>query len=237
MPILPLSLDQISYRVGDRALLKDITLTIEAGPKTVILGPNGAGKSLLLRLCHGLIGPTGGSVRWLGGGSRRARARQAMVFQKPVMLRRSLRANIAYGLKLQGMGRQQRQNRVDEALERTGLADRADQQAPSLSVGEQQRLALARAWALEPEILFLDEPTASLDPGATAAVESIVDQIHREGTKIVMTTHDLAQARRIADEVIFLHAGRVAERTEAASFFEQPSSEAGRAYLAGELMW
>lgn len=237
MPILPLQLDQVGFRADGKALLNDVTLTFQAGPKSVILGPNGAGKSLLLRLCHGLIGPTVGTVRWLGHEAHLARRRQAMVFQKPVMLRRSLRANVSYGLKLHGLPAEQRRQRAVEALERTGLADRADQQAPSLSVGEQQRLALARAWALAPEILFLDEPTASLDPGATAAVEAIIDQIHRAGTKIVMTTHDLAQARRVADEVVFLHGGQLMECAPASRFFSRPSSDAGRAFLDGKLMW
>lgn len=237
MSILPLKLDRVGVDIDGTRLLDDITLSIEAGPRTVILGPNGAGKSLLLRLCHGLVGPSKGTVRWRGGDARQARRRQAMVFQKPVMLRRSLRANVLYGLKLQGFPPDQRQQRVDEALERTGLTNRADQRAVSLSAGEQQRLALARAWALAPEILFLDEPTASLDPGATAAVEAIVNQIHGAGTKIVMTTHDLGQAKRLADEVIFLQGGKVAERTVARAFFEGPKSEAGRAFLGGELMW
>lgn len=237
MPILPLHLDHVGVDIDGARLLDGITLTIEAGPRTVILGPNGAGKSLLLRLCHGLVGPTTGAVRWQGDDASQARRRQAMVFQKPVMLRRSLRANVLYGLKLQGFPPDQRQARAIEALERTGLAGRADQRAVSLSAGEQQRLALARAWALAPEILFLDEPTASLDPGATAAVEVIVNQIHGAGTKIVMTTHDLGQAKRLADEVIFLQGGKVAERTTARAFFERPESDAGRAFLGGELMW
>ena len=237
MSILPLHVDRVGVDIDGRRLLDDITLTIEAGPRTVILGPNGAGKSLLLRLCHGLVGPSTGTIRWCGDEARQARRRQAMVFQKPVMLRRSLRANILYGLKLQGFPPGQRQRRASDALEHTGLTDRADQQAVSLSAGEQQRLALARAWALAPEILFLDEPTASLDPGATAAVEAIVNQIHGAGTKIVMTTHDLGQAKRLADEVIFLQAGKVAERTAARAFFERPESAAGRAFLGGELMW
>lgn len=237
MSILPLRLEGVGYQAGSRALLDRITLTIEAGSKTVILGPNGAGKSLLLRLCHGLINPSVGTVRWLGADAKEARRRQAMVFQKPVMLRRSLSANVAYGLKLRGTPPAVRRTLTEEALTRTGLHDRADQPARSLSAGEQQRLALARAWALDPEILFLDEPTASLDPGATAAVEAIVGQIHQTGTKIVMTTHDLAQARRIADDIVFLHGGRIAERGDAASFFQRPSSEAGRAFIDGKLMW
>ena len=236
MSILPLSLDKVSFRAGDRALLDGISLTIESGPKTVILGANGAGKSLLLRICHGLLGPSGGEVRWAEGTTRQYE-RQAMVFQKPVMLRRSVAANVAYGLKLRKVEAGERARRVADALRRTGLTDFADQPARLLSGGEQQRLALARIWALEPEILFLDEPTANLDPGATRAVEEIVSGIHDSGAKIVMTTHDIGQARRLADEVIFLHRGRVAERAGADTFFVQPSTEEAAAYLRGDLLW
>lgn len=236
MSILPLSLDEVSFRAGDRALLDGISLTIESGPKTVILGANGAGKSLLLRICHGLLGPSGGKVRWAEGTTRQYE-RQAMVFQNPVMLRRSVAANVAYGLKLRRIEAGERARRVADALRRTGLTDFADQSARLLSGGEQQRLALARTWALEPEILFLDEPTANLDPGATRAVEEIVSGFHDSGAKIVMTTHDIGQARRLADEVIFLHRGRVAERAGADKFFARPSTEEAAAYLRGDLLW
>ena len=153
------------------------------------------------------------------------------------MLRRSVAANVAYGLKLRKVEAGERARRVADALRRTGLTEFADQPARLLSGGEQQRLALARTWALEPEILFLDEPTANLDPGATRAVEEIVSGIHDSGAKIVMTTHDIGQARRLADEVIFLHRGRVAERAGADKFFSQPSTEEAAAYLRGDLLW
>ena len=171
MAILPLILEDVSVQAGGRTLLDHVNLEIGAGPKTVILGPNGAGKSLLLRLCHGLIGPTDGRVRWTGSDAAQARRRQGMVFQKPVMLRRSVRANVAYGLQLHNVPSSERGGKIRQVLERTGLAGVTDQSARVLSVGEQQRLALARAWALDPEVLFLDEPTASLDPSGTGAVE------------------------------------------------------------------
>lgn len=237
MGVLPLELSDISFHAGGRTLLDRISLEIGEGPRTVILGPNGAGKSLLLRICHGLLGGFEGTAAWKGPDADAARQRQAMVFQKPVMLRRSVQANVEYGLKLRGLPAEERRARTSQALERAGLADRAEQPARQLSGGEQQRLALARAWALGPDILFLDEPTASLDPGATGAVERIIGEIHQSGAKIVMTTHDLAQARRVADEVIFLHAGRVLERRAAADFFATPESPEARAFISGELLW
>lgn len=234
--ILPLTLDGVCYEAGGARRLDGVSLRLEAGPKTLILGPNGSGKSLLLRLCHGLIGPSDGAVRW-SGHSGAHRGRQAMVFQKPVMLRRSVRANVAYGLRLHRLPRTEREARIDHVLQRTGLAGVADRQARRLSGGEQQRLALARAWALRPEIIFLDEPTASLDPGATAAVETVIGELHAAGTKIVMTTHDLGQARRLADEIVFLHKGRISEHTAAASFFASPQSPEAIAFLEGRLLW
>jgi len=236
MSILPLSLEGLSYAAGGETLIKDVSVELTAGPRTIILGPNGAGKSLLLRLCHGLLQPTGGRIRWQDG-VLASRRRQAMVFQRPVMLRRSAAGNIAFALKLSGFGRRERRARIAEVLERTGLRALAHQPARVLSGGEQQRLALARAWALEPEVLFLDEPTASLDPGATRAVEELVDSIHRSGTKIVMTTHDLAQARRLADEILFLNRGRLVERSPAAPFFAGPATPEAGAFLRGELTW
>jgi tungstate transport system ATP-binding protein len=236
-PILPLRLENVSYEAGGKRLIDGVSLTLGPGPRTVILGPNGAGKSLLMRLCHGLIVPSAGRIDWLGAGSGEARQRQAMVFQRPVMLRRSAAANVAYALKLRRVPRSERAARTAEMLERTGLAALAGQPARRLSGGEQQRLALARAWATGPEMLFLDEPTASLDPAATGAVEDIVAQMHGAGTKIVMTTHDLAQARRIADEIVFLHRGRLVEQRPAAAFFAEPATREAAAFIAGELHW
>ena len=224
-------------RAGTRTLLDRVNLDITAGPKTIVLGPNGAGKSLFLRLCHGLISPTDGRIHWSGPEGPQAYRRQGMVFQRPVMLRRSVRANVAYGLKLHKVPSAERRVQIERVLDRTGLVHVADRSARVLSAGEQQRLALARAWALEPEVLFLDEPTANLDPSGTGAVEQIIEEIHRAGTKIVMTTHDLAQARRIAEEVIFLYNGRVTERSDAPSFFNGAQSKESRAFLEGKLLW
>ncbi len=235
--ILPLVLEEVVYEIGRARLIDGLSLALEAGPRTVILGPNGAGKSLTLRLCHGLIAPSAGRIAWRGPGAANARRRQAMVFQRPVMLRRSALANIDYALSLAGFDRATRARRAAEALERTGLAALARRPARVLSVGEQQRLALARAWALRPDVLFLDEPTASLDPAATRAVEEIVAAFHAYGAKIVMTTHDLGQARRLADEVIFLHRGRLVERAPAEAFFTDPRSAEARAFVGGELLW
>jgi tungstate transport system ATP-binding protein len=160
-----------------------------------------------------------------------------MVFQRPVLLRRSVLANIDYALAIRRLPRGLRATRAQEALQLTGLTALAERQATVLSGGEQQRVALARAWALDPEVLFLDEPTANLDPAAKRAVEDAIAGIARAGTKIVMTTHDLGQARRLADEIIFLHNGKVLEQRPAADFFATPEHEAARAFLCGDLLW
>ena len=235
--ILPLTIQDVSFESGGIRLSKDLNCTLEAGPRTMILGANGAGKSLFLRLCHGLIQPTTGRVLWQGAKGRDPADAQAMVFQRPVMLRRSVAANVDYALKLRGMAAAERRAAVEDALGHTGLRRLADNPARVLSVGEQQKLALARAWALQPEVLFLDEPTASLDPAATHAVEQIINAIDAAGTRIVMTTHDLGQARRLGDEVMFLNRGRLLEKTPAERFFSEPENDLAQAFLKGELLW
>ena len=235
--ILPLTIQDVSFEIGGIRLIKDLNCTLEAGPRTMILGANGAGKSLFLRLCHGLIRPTTGRVLWQGAKGRDPADAQAMVFQRPVMLRRSVAANVDYALKLRGMAAAERRAAVEDALGHTGLRRLADNPARVLSVGEQQKLALARAWALQPEVLFLDEPTASLDPTATHAVEQIINAIDAAGTRIIMTTHDLGQARRLGDEVMFLNRGRLLEKTPAERFFSEPENDLAQAFLKGELLW
>ncbi len=232
--ILPLRVSGLVFEAGGRRLLDRLSFELAAGRRSVILGPNGAGKSLTLRLCHGLIAPTAGTISWRGD-MRAARARQAMVFQRPVMLRRSAAANVAYALGGRPMGRRQRRARVAEALEMAALPHLARTPARVLSAGEQQRLALARAWVRDPEVLFLDEPTANLDPAATRAVEEMVLAIAADGTKIILTTHDLGQARRLAEEVLFLYGGRLLEHGPAAAFFAAPATAEARAFIAGEL--
>jgi tungstate transport system ATP-binding protein len=231
--ILPLALDRVSFATNGHAIISALSLELRPRSCTVILGPNGAGKSVLLRLCHGLLQPTEGEIRWSGPQPEK---HQAMVFQRPVMLRRSTLANIRYALKRAGVPRADRQKRAMEALHAVGLAALADRPARVLSGGEQQRVALARAWALRPDVLFLDEPTASLDPAATRAIEEVLATIRDSGTKLVMTTHDLGQARRLADDVVFLNRGRLIEHTPAATFFEHPASPEAAAYLSGELL-
>jgi tungstate transport system ATP-binding protein len=231
--ILPLELVRVAY--GD--IIKPLSLRIEAGPATIILGANGAGKSVFMRLMHGLLAPTEGSVIWSEADARRVRRLQAMVFQRPVMLRRSARANVRYALALAGVAPAEREAAALAALEEVGLRHLADRPARVLSGGEQQRLALARAWALHPEVLFLDEPTASLDPTATREIEAVIRAFDAAGTKIVMATHNLGQARRLGDEVIYLHEGRVLERAPVESFFSRPATPEAAAFIKGELPW
>jgi tungstate transport system ATP-binding protein len=223
------------YAVGGKTLLSDISLAVEPGRRLVVMGANGAGKSLLMRLCHGLIAPTSGRRIWADG-SMRAEA-QAMVFQRPVLLRRSVAANLDYPLALRGVSRAERRDTVARTLDRFGLGPMADRPARLLSGGEQQRLALARAWAMAPEILFLDEPTSALDPSATRIIEEMIESFSAEGITIVLTTHNLGQARRLAEDVAFLHRGRLIEHRPAAEFFAGPQAPEARAFLAGDLIW
>jgi tungstate transport system ATP-binding protein len=232
-----LVLEDVSFVAGGRVIIDRVSCELKAGPRTVILGPNGSGKSVLMRLCHGLLTPTSGRIVWRGNVDRGRPRAQAMVFQRPIMLRRSALANVTYGLALAGVPRAERERRARDVLAAVGLDDVEGRPARVLSGGEQQRLALARAWALEPEVLFLDEPTANLDPGATREVESIVDEIHASGTKVVMTTHNLGQARRLADDILFMSGGRLAERASVERFFAQPSTGETAAFINGELPW
>jgi tungstate transport system ATP-binding protein len=233
-PLCPLKLRGVTFAARDSRLLDIGQLTIAPQLRTVIMGANGAGKSLLLRLIHGLIAPGGGTILWNGAAPEEVRSRLAFVAQRPVMLRRSAAANIHFALD-SPISAAERDRRVAEALRSARLEHRADTPARLLSGGEQQRLALARALARQPEVLLLDEPTASLDPASILAFESMIAAAHAEGVKIIFVTHDIGQARRIADEVVLLERGKVAEQTPAASFFAGPASLVGRAYLEGRL--
>jgi tungstate transport system ATP-binding protein len=228
----------VSFAVGETRLLDRIELTLARGETTILLGPNGAGKSLTLRLAHGLLTPTAGVVEWAHGeGFSGGRKRHAMVFQKPVMLRRSLLANLVHAAASAGMGRREARAAAQRALVRFGFEPLARRPARLMSGGEQQRLAVARAWALDPQVLFLDEPTSQLDPTATRAIEEMLVAMAAEGRTLVMATHDLGQARRLATRVVFLHRGRVLENAEAGAFFANPATREARAFLAGELTW
>lgn len=218
---------------GGCRLIGGLDLDLGATGCTVVLGPNGAGKTLLLRLLHGLAKPDGGLIDWAGAAMK---ARQALVFQSPVLLRRSVAGNLDFVLRSRGLSRAETAARRAALLGHVGLSRRAAQPARLLSGGEQQRLALARALATEPRILFLDEPTASLDPGSALQIEDIVGQAIHRGVRVVFVTHDLGQARRLADDVVFLHRGRVEEHAPARRFFAGPRSSAARAYLDGRIV-
>ena len=235
--ILPVAAENLVFEAGGRRLIDGLDLTLRAGTRTVVIGPNGAGKSLLLRLLHGLIRPTAGSISWAGRpADRDVRRRQAMVFQRPVLLRRSTAANMRYALRANGVRGAALGRRVEDWMRRADLLDLARRPARVLSGGEQQRLAVARALSPEPEILFLDEPTASLDPASTLAIEDLIQRAHGAGTKIVLVTHDLGQARRFADEIVFLCRGRVEEVSPAASFFGRPRSDKAQAFVDGRIV-
>jgi len=232
-PIFPVDARDVTVRVGGHEALRGVNLHLDGRGRIVVLGANGAGKSVLLRVLHGLMAPTDGAITWAG--SKRRPNQQAMVFQRPVMLRRSAFQNVLYALDVAGVAGAERL--AAEALAEVGLAHVAHQPARVLSFGEQQRLALARAWALHPEVLFLDEPTASLDPTATREIEAVIRAFDASGTKIVMATHNLGQARRLGDEVIYLHQGRVVERAPAEKFFAAPATPEATAFIKGELPW
>ena len=229
--LFPLNVRQLVYSVSTHRLIDRIDLTIEQSKRTIIMGPNGAGKSLLLRLLHGLLTPTEGEICW-GEIPRidQARQRQALVFQRPVLLRRSVGANLRFALKLRRYTRAEREERLRHILELASLSHLVDRPARVLSQGEQQRVAIARALVLEPEVLLLDEPTVSLDPASVEAIEELILAAHRRGTKIILVTHNMAQARRLADEVVFLEQGRVVEHSPALQFFQQPNAGAAHTY-------
>lgn len=233
--ILPLRADGLGFSANGRVLLAGVSFTLPAGGITAVVGPNGTGKSLLLRLCHGLLVPGAGRVEWARDSA--GRKRHTMVFQRPVMLRRSAKANLEHALAAAGWASMERRERVLAALARFGLEALADSPARLLSGGEQQRLAIARAWALAPEVIFLDEPTSHLDPGATRQIETMLFMLASEGATLVMATHDLGQARRLAARVLFLNRGRIVEDAPAARFFESPATAEAKAFLAGDLLW
>jgi tungstate transport system ATP-binding protein len=232
---VPVELEDVSVLAGPVALLDGITMRIAAGAPTVLIGPNGAGKTTLLRIVIGLMPPSRGRVTWAGR-EHAPPDRRAIVFQRPAMLRRSAAANIRYALAAAAAPRATRSERIADLLALVGLSGLERRPARRLSGGEQQRLALARALAREPDLLLLDEPTASLDPAATKAIEDIVRAVAARGVKVVMSTHDLGQARRMGGDVALLHRGRLVEHKPAADFFAAPATEEAKRFIAGELL-
>ncbi|HSM31791.1 MAG TPA: ATP-binding cassette domain-containing protein [Woeseiaceae bacterium] len=235
-PLLPLVARRVQFGINGRKIIKDVSFWIGSSGRTVILGPNGSGKSVMLRLCHGLLTPTSGEIRWGRLSVARAREQQAMASQHPVLLRRTVTGNLLHVLRVKGVPKAERPALVDAALEQAGLAELGSRAARTLSGGQQQRLAIARAFVLKPAVLLLDEPTANLDPAGVRGVEELIDAIGAAGTKIMMSTHDIAQARRLAADVMFLNDGRLLEHAPAAEFFAAPKHPAAVRFLAGELL-
>lgn len=233
--ILPLRLSGASVRRKGKVIIGPVDYELGSGGATVVIGPNGAGKTTLLRMMHGMERLASGSVEWAVP-ERHAREKQAFVFQIPVMMRRTVLENVAYPLRLKGVSKRHAEARAGAWLERIGLAEAAGRQAPVLSGGERQKLALARALIRKPQILFLDEPCASLDGRATREIETILQQARADGIRIVMSTHDMGQARRLATEMVFVHRGALRETGAAESFFGQPVTPEARAFLRGDIV-
>jgi tungstate transport system ATP-binding protein len=236
--ILPIRFEQVRFEAGGHRLVDDVSATIDHPGTTVLLGPNGAGKTLLLRTSCGLLRPSGGTVYWGRTGTRIPPLGSGVgyVTQHPVMLRRTVRSNLLYALSGLGLSHAEREQRIEEAIALAELEERANVAARALSGGQRQRLAIARARAQRPAALLLDEPCAHLDPGAAQAIEQLIHALREQGTKILLTTHDLNQARRLADDVLFMHAGRLLEHTPAERFFAQPASTEATRFVSGELL-
>jgi tungstate transport system ATP-binding protein len=232
---LPVTLVEASILAGEVTILDRISLTFSAGTPTVLIGPNGSGKTTLLRAAMGLIPLTRGRITW-GERETSPPERRAILFQRPAMLRRSAAGNVRYALAAAGVPHAERADRAADLMALVGLRGLERRPARRLSGGEQQRLALARALAREPSLLFLDEPTQSLDPAATKAIEDVVQSIAERGVKVVMSTHDLGEAKRLAGDIVLLHRGRLIEQAPAQEFFTNPRTEEARKFVAGELL-
>ena len=231
------SLHDATVRFGATTALAGVSLTLRRGQRLALVGSNGSGKTTLLRLLHGLLPPTAGHRHVHAAPAGGPGPRMAMLFQRPFLLHLSVRRNLHLGLWLAGVPAAERAGRADQALARVGLLPQAGRPATALSGGQQQRLALARAWALQPDILFLDEPTASLDPGARREVEALIEALGHDGVTVVMSTHNLGQAKRLCTHVAYLDSGRLQVLADGETFFGNPPPPAAAAFLRGENPW
>lgn len=233
--LFPLHVKGASVRRGRKLLVGPLDLVLDAPGITMVIGPNGAGKTSLLRMLHGIARLGSGSIRWACDDTE-ARRRQAFVFQSPIIMRRSVLGNLAYPLRLTGLSRAEAYAKATQAALEVGLQKMLDRPAPFLSGGERQKLALARALITAPDLLFLDEPCASLDGRATREIETILTRTAAAGTGLIMSTHDMGQARRLATDVLFLLNGQIHERGTAECFFTQPTTAQARAFLKGDIV-
>ena len=235
-PHLPLRLDKVNYSIDNKALIEDFSVEIQSPGISIILGHNGAGKSLLLKLLHGVLQPSSGSIHWQQQTPDSQQYWRTLVLQNPSFFDRSVRFHLEFVLSISQIEKTQQQERIEQALAVCGLSELQKRKVSSLSGGEIQRLSLARAWVLRPKVLLLDEPTVALDPPAAYQFETLVKQFRDSGSKIIMTTHDIPQAQRLADEVIFIYQGKLAEQADATSFFQAPASSIAQHYLSGQLI-
>lgn len=235
-PHLPLRLDNLSYSIGSKTLIDNLSAEIKSAGISIILGHNGAGKSLLLKLMHGVLQPSAGAIYWQQQIPDSDQYWRSLVLQKPSFFERSVRFHLEFVLGVSKTEKSQHRERIEHALEICGLSELHQRKVSSLSGGEIQRLSLARAWVLRPKVLLLDEPTVALDPPAAYQFETLVKQFRDSGSKIIMTTHDIPQAQRLADEVLFIYQGKLAEQAEANSFFKAPTSCIAQHYLKGQLI-
>ena len=233
--IFPLRLTGACVEKGGQRIIGPIDLEVGGDGFTIVMGPNGAGKTTLLKLMHGMERVDGGSVKW-SVPMRVAHKRQAYIFQTPIIMRRTVVENIAYPLRVHGVGRRDAHDRAREWAKRVGLEGAMNRQAGVLSGGERQKLAVARALIRDPQVLFLDEPCANLDGRAMREIEEILQQAHRDGTRMVMATHHMGQARRLAGDVLFIHRGKLHEFGSAEAFFHQPQTPEARAFINGEIV-
>ncbi|SMR82170.1 tungstate transport system ATP-binding protein [Aliiroseovarius halocynthiae] len=233
--LFPLTLTGATIRRKGKRLVGPIDLTLQDQGITIVIGPNGAGKTSLLRMMHGIARLSDGAINW-GCDLDTAHAAQSFVFQQPILLRRSVRDNIAYPLRLRGIAKAMARAQADTAGTRVGLGPMLDRPATFLSGGERQKLAIARALITKPALLFLDEPCASLDGRATREIEEILRQAATSGTRLIMSTHDMGQARRLADDVLFLLKGHIHEHAPTPLFFDQPQTAEAAAFLNGDIV-
>ncbi|MDA8586023.1 ATP-binding cassette domain-containing protein [Rhodobacteraceae bacterium] len=232
---MSMELKDVTVKRRGKAILGPIDLNLGATGITMVIGPNGAGKTTLLKVLHGVERVSDGTIDWAQPADI-ARQGQAYVFQSPIMLRRTVRQNLAYPLQLVGVSKSEIETRVTAWAERIGLGDALDRPAPRISGGEKQKLALGRALIRDPDVLFLDEPCANLDGRSILDIEALLLEAHASGTRIIMTTHDLAQCRRLASEVVFLLNGRIHEQGDAMGFFANPKTVEAQSFLKGDIL-
>ncbi|MZR31369.1 ATP-binding cassette domain-containing protein [Sneathiella litorea] len=233
--ILPVELNGAVVRKGEKIIIGPLDLSIGGTGCSILIGPNGAGKTTLLRLLHGLERANSGAVKW-SARKNEVFSRQSFVFQSPVVLRRSGVENIAYPLIVRGVARKMARAEAEKWIDEIGLGDVGRYDAHVLSGGEKQKLAMARALITKPEVLFLDEPTANLDGASTLEIERLILSARDKGTRIIMATHDFGQARRLADDILFMHRGRIHERASTEDFFDEPKTEEANKFIRGDLL-